>query len=502
MRYLMRRPLASGLGRACASLLLTWIAFPGGEAFAQTASQAVPSKAQPPAWTFSIRDTLRFETWRFFQPVSDAPDPTYAFLGNRLQLEARFTSPRAELTLTAQHVGLVGLPERASGPGPFGTGALYYAQGGNRRNSQQLYPRYANLRLRGIAPGVDLQVGRMAYTSGAEAASGVAKVESVKRQRLNARLVGEFEWSLYQRGYDGVRVDWTRAGTRATGIALMPTQGGFAKVAAKTMTDVLVAGGAVSHTTRRGTGGTELQGFVLRYADTRPVTGRPDNTGRPATAVDVAVTTTGGALIGAYPAGAGEADLFGWVAIQRGRWYGDSQQAFAIAGETGFQWTAAPLRPWLRAGVLHASGDADASDATHGTFFPMLPTMRRFSQTTVYSTMNLDDLFAQVMLRPRPSVGIRVDVHRLWLASSADLWYAGSGATLTSGGGFGYAGRPSNGARSFGTSLEASVNVAVTDRWSVEGFASHLRGGPVVSPTFRGRSLWFGYVETILRLDR
>ena len=116
--------------------------------------------------------------------------------------------------------------------------------------------------------------------------------------------------------------------------------------------------------------------------------------------------------------------------------------------------------------------------------------------------LGLNGEIKPVLLALFSSSLIAASLHRLWLASSADLWYAGSGATLTSGGGFGYAGRPSNGARSFGTSLEASVNVAVTDRWSIEGFAGHLRGGLVVVPTFRGRSLWFGYLETILRLDR
>ena len=140
--------------------------------------------------------------------------------------------------------------------------------------------RYLNVRLPGMRPGIDLQIGRMAYASGAEAPSGVPKIESVKRQRLDARLVGEFEWSLYQRGYDGVRLDVTRPRWKTTGVVLMPTQGGFARVAGPTMTDIVVAGVTLSTRPTTAPGRkTQLQGFGLYYADHRPVTQRPDNSG-------------------------------------------------------------------------------------------------------------------------------------------------------------------------------------------------------------------------------
>jgi hypothetical protein len=154
----------------------------------------------------------------------------------------------------------------------------------------------------------------------------------------------------------------------------------------------------------------------------------------------------------------------------------------------------------VRAGLFHASGDDDGTDDRHGTYFPLLPTVRRFSQTTAYGIMNLRDLFVQVQARPRPAVGLRLDLRRLDLASAADLWYAGSGATLARGAVFGYAGRRSNGSTRLGTSIEASADYAITPRVSVNGFLGHLRGGPVVTGTFAGRSLWFGYLESVVTL--
>jgi hypothetical protein len=267
------------------------------------------------------------------------------------------------------------------------------------------------------------------------------------------------------------------------------------------MTDVRVLGGSVSATGTRPGGGTEVQGFVFRYDDERPVAGRPDNTGRAAAAADVAVTTFGGVALGAYPtrSDSGVSDLMLWVAVQRGRWYDDDHRAYAVAVEAGHQWTDVTGAPWVRGGLFIASGDNDPEDGRHGTFFPMLPTVRRFSQTTVYSTMNLHEFFGQVLLRPGPALGVRLDVHHVRLATPSDRWYAGSGATLTSGGGFGFAGRPSLGGRTLGTTVEASVDYAVTPRWSVNGFLAAMRGGDVVDRQFDGRQLWFAYVENVLR---
>lgn len=474
--------------------------FAPATALAQPPSPPPTPPAQP-AWTFTVQDVLRVESWRFFEPRPGGGDPDYAFAGNRVLLQARRTAPRFDITLAAQHVGLLGLPDGAAGPGALGTGALYYAQGGQHTLVGRLYPRYAHIRLKNVAAGLDVQVGRQAYASGAESPSGVPKIEAVKRQRVDARLVGEFEWSLYQRSYDGVRAEWSRPEVRLTGAAFMPTQGGFARESEKTMTDVVLAGLTLDVRPSPSRANTALQAFLWHYGDARRVTGRPDNTGRVAGRADVSVTTIGGSVIGAYSAGNGQVDVLGWIAAQTGSWYDHDHGAVAFAAEAGYQWTGKPWSPWLRVGFNHASGDDDAGDGDHGTFFPMLPTMRRYSMTTVNSTMNLDDLFVSAILRPRSALNLRVDWRRLRLASAADRWYAGSGATLATGGNFGYVSRPSNGSTDFGSSLEMSAAYTINQYWSVNGFAGRMWGGPVVTGTFAGSSLWFVYVESGLRVD-
>jgi hypothetical protein len=149
--------------------------------------------------------------------------------------------------------------------------------------------------------------------------------------------------------------------------------------------------------------------------------------------------------------------------------------------------------------VLNASGDDDPGDNRHGTFFQMLPTVRKYSLSATYSQMNLVDLFVQAMVRPRPQLGLRLDVHRLWLASAADHWYAGAGATQESGRIFGFLGRPSGGETGLGTVVEGAADFTINRHWSVNGYLGSFSGGNVVRSLFAGDRLTFAFVENVIQ---
>ncbi|HEY6362647.1 MAG TPA: hypothetical protein VIX63_16160, partial [Vicinamibacterales bacterium] len=187
-------------------------------------------ESEPAATTWSVRNWTRLERWRFFEPPPGGGDNEYAYPANRLQAGIRRDAARYAVTATLQYVQFGGLPSAAVGPGPLGLGAVYFAHAG-RPDSHQVYLRYLNAELRNVLPGVSLQVGRIPFSSGTESASGNPKIEAVKQQRVAARLVGEFEWSLYQRAYDGVRIDTARKPWSATVVAFHPTQGGFEETA-------------------------------------------------------------------------------------------------------------------------------------------------------------------------------------------------------------------------------------------------------------------------------
>jgi hypothetical protein len=471
-----------------------------GIATAAAAQQPASSAAAPTDPVRVIaRNWTRVEMWRFFEPNAGGGDPRYAHVANRLQFGVERRTRRYELIAALQYVQFGGLPADASGPGPLGTGSLYFDQGGGS-NSSHLYLRYLNLKLDGLARGWSIRIGRMGYTSGAEAPSGDPKIEAVKRQRVDSRLIGEFEWSLYQRGFDGVRTDVDRPGWHASAALMRPTQGGFEDAAGRHIADIDIWAATATARPGRLLPHTDVQLFAMRYDDDREVRQRPDNTGVPASTVDVDVATFGGTLTGAYPlASARQIDLLLWAAGQTGRWFGDAHRASAVAFEGGLQWGGVPAKPWLRGGYARAAGDDDAADGRHGTFFPMLPTARKYALSAAYSLMNLEDVFVQLFAAPTPALSLRVDVHQLALAEAADRWYFGSGAGQASGAVFGYGSRPSQGATRFGTVVETAVDYRLSPRWSVNGYLGVIRGADVVERTFQGRRLIFGYVENVVQ---
>ena len=98
---------------------------------------------------------------------------------------------------------------------------------------------------------------------------------------------------LYQRGFDGVRVDAGRSRWRATAVAFHPTQGGFEDAAGLMMPGVTVLGGNVTFEPGTPIARTEWQVFTFRYLDDRRVSARPDNSGRAAEVADLAMNTFG-----------------------------------------------------------------------------------------------------------------------------------------------------------------------------------------------------------------
>jgi hypothetical protein len=463
---------------------------------------AQPAAPAPPQIQPFLRNWTRFEAWRYFTPppatATFTPgDPTTDHIGNRLQTGVRLRRGAVDATLALQYVQFGGLPDDAIGPGALGTGALYFDHSGES-SSSQVFLKTASVALRRLGGRLDVQVGRMPYTSGAERASGVPKIEGVKRQRIDSRLVGEFEWSLYQRAYDGVRADWAAKALQVTATAFQPTQGGFEDAAGVSMTGVRVYSGVVTTAPGAVIPGSELQVFAHGYTDERRVSARPDNTGRGASVVDIAMTTIGAHIVSARPAATGELDAMIWTAGQFGSWYEQDHRAFGIAVEAGYQWSKARWAPWVRGGITWLSGDEAAGDDTHGTFFPMVPTVRRFSQSTLYSLANLRDVMIQTIVRPTATITARVDVHLLGLADSADGWYAGSGATQESGRIFGYTLRPSGGEARLMELVEGSLDWRYNTHWSVNGYVGVASAGPVVRRSFADGPAVFFYLENVV----
>ena len=78
-------------------------------------------------------------------------------------------------------------------------------------------------------------------------------------------MIGNFEWSYYQRRFDGARFDLDRDRWQFTAAAFMPTQGGFEESTNSSMPKVQVAVGSATRRAER----SESQGFAYLYRDRR-----------------------------------------------------------------------------------------------------------------------------------------------------------------------------------------------------------------------------------------
>ena len=459
-----------------------------------------PALAQdPPKVTGTLSNITRVESWSFFQPRPPAApdqlvgDPNYTFVGDRAELGVRVESPRFDVSGAFNYVRLENLPTTAIGPGGLGTGAFYFAATGVPY-SYQLYLSELTLKIKARDNRTSLTVGRMPFASGAESTAANPDLELLKRERLHSRLIGNFEWSYYQRRFDGVRLDINRPRWHATAAVFVPTQGGFEESTNLSMPKVQVATGSVT----RLASAHEWQVFTTFYRDRRGKAAVVDNTGAADQPIDVTVSAFGASHARITPTPGGELDTVFWGAAETGTWYGQPHRAASIAAEIGHRWTRVPGQPWLRAGYLWASGDGDPDDGRHGTFFQMLPSSRKYALSSTYAQMNLSDAFLQAWFEPR-GLKTRIEVHALGLASAGDLWYQGSGATASSGRYFGFSGRASGGQTRLGTVLEGAADVPIRTYWSVNGYAGTMWGGDVVRQSFSGTRLTFWFIENVIR---
>ncbi|HYE84913.1 MAG TPA: alginate export family protein [Vicinamibacterales bacterium] len=476
-----------------------WFALFSGSIAAQTAEPSV---------TGSISNVTRVESWSYFQPRLDRPaatadttgDPDYTFIGDRAELAVRVDGARFDLAGAFNYVRLENLPTRAIGPGGLGTGAFYFAATGVRY-SYQLYLGELNVRMRS-KNGLSLTVGRMPFSSGSDgkyARQGdrgqpETSLQALTRERLHSRLVGNFEWSLYQRRFDGVRLDVERSRSHLTAALLVPTQGGFEESTNLSIPRIQLAAAEWTRSRRE----SQFQAFGYLYRDRRGEAAVVENSLSFDRPVNITMATAGGSYARVSPSRAGEFDAIAWAAMQIGDWYGRSHRAASLAIEAGHRWSGPAWRPRLRGGYLWASGDRNPDDGRHGTFFQMIPSSRKFALSSVYAQMNLSDAFAQLLIEPT-GLRARIEVHALHLASGRDLWYQGSGATAAKGRYFGFSARPADGRRSLGSVVEGTVEIPLRKFWSLNGYAGVMSAGDAVQVMFTGQRLTLWSIENVIR---
>lgn len=459
----------------------------------------------------TVSGTLRSRlyAWDWFQPSSG--ENQYAYSGNLLRLnfaeKRRVWDWDVELAVPF----LLGLPDNATAPAPqgaLGLGSNYYSANGNKGYSAMVFPKqfYARFRDFGGSEASSLQVGRFEFNDATEIVPKNATLAALKRDRVSQRLIGTFGWSDVGRSLDGVRYSYSKPKNDFTFVAALPTRGVF-------QTDGWgwnrAAFGYASFTHEWGTGrhAADTRVFVVDYDDWRHIL-KTDNRAaafRRGDTENIRIETWGGHSLHSISNRGGTFDVLAWGAIQTGRWGTQTQRAYALDLESGFQpkfparfRLMSKLKPWLRGGFTIGSGDGNPNDSRHGTFFQILPTPRPYARFPFFNMMNTEDRFGALMLRPHSKITVSNEFHALRLSNSNDLWYSGGGVFQPWT--FGYTGRATSGGRSLANLYDTSVEFRATSRITITGYAGYAQGLAAMEQIYsHGKDGRFGYLEAVLR---
>jgi len=440
----------------------------------------------------------RVENWEWFKGDADG-DYTYSGLLGRLGLSQ--SSRKREWQFEVAFPVLIGLPRNAIAPGAQGQeglGATYFAANGDSR-AAALFVKQASFRFKAIGghEQQSLKLGRIEFTEGTEVTPRNITLATLKRDRIAQRLVGNFGFTHVGRSFDGVQ--WAVNGDKlnVTVFGCRPTEGVFQVDGWAELNINLFYGSLTAQQDDVG----EWRLFGIGYSDYRDRVLKTDNRPlgvRRADTERIDIATFGGHYLRLADSSSGPLDFLLWGAIQTGTWGTLAQRAGAFAAEIGWQPRFAALAPWIRAGYNYGSGDADPNDATHGTFFQLLPTPRVYARFPFYGMINSADAFGELVLRPTRTLNVRADVHALRLATGEDLWYLGGGAFQAET--FGYTGRPSNGHSGLATLYDASVDLALNPHVSATGYYSYAASKEVIRSTYpAGTNGRLGYVELLVR---
>ncbi len=472
---------------------------------AQACAQSPPDTIKLGDVDFTATLRLREYVWDWFQ-TSGTYQNKYAYSGDLLRLN--FAEKRGALDLDAEIAVpfLLDLPNNATAPAPqgaLGLGSNYFAANTNRQYAamafaKQLYGRYHF----GLKESQSIQVGRFEFNDGLELASKNVTLATLKRDRVGQRLIGTFGFSDVGRSFDGLHYSWTQPGSADfTFVGATPTRGVF-------QTDgwgwnrIGFAYAAFTKEWGHGNHAADTRFFAIDYDDFRHIL-KTDN--RP-TAVrkgdteNIHIQTWGADSVHTLTTKAGTLDALGWGALQTGRWGTQTQFAYALDFEGGFQPAVLPaLKPWIRAGYTVGSDDSNPNNSKHETFFQILPTPRPYARLPFFNMMNTEDAFGALLLRPHAKVTISSEFHSLRLTNPNDLWYSGGGAYQPWT--FGYTGRSTSGRRSLGNLYDTSVEYRANRHMTFTAYLGYTQGLAAMEQIYpAGKDGRFGYLEALFRM--
>jgi len=454
--------------------------------------------------SFSGEMLWRYEYRDWFDPEPGF-DNQYGFFFKRTRLGLRFNSEKINAFVQGQYIHLFNLPEHSIAPppyGPLGLGAVYYAHNKNQGEAPyRIFLKSAYINFNDpFNIGISGKFGRFDYIDGLEVITDNKKFNFLKKIRIGHRLISSMDWTAIGRSFDGGEVSYDHKKFNIMAGITRPTQGGFEVDAGDEIEDLDLLYSSFTIKKSELIPDTELRIFYIYYDDDRNVTQRVDNTLSPASNVDIRIHTLGFNSVGIYKLGHGEMDFLLWTALQFGDWYELDHEAYGFAAEIGYQLKNIPLKPWLRGGYFISSGDSNAEDDRHETFYQLLPSSWAYARFPFYNAMNSKDLFGMLILKPTDNLVLRSDWHFLWLDESDDGLYCGCGPSQEKGSIFGYLYRPSMGKQYIGNLVDVSATFDVSKNLNFTAYYSHFFGGDVMNKLFKGKSdADYFYIETLIQ---
>lgn len=444
----------------------------------------------------SLRIRHEFEDWA----ATTAQDSQSDFGHTKLQIGAAAESDIWKAYIQGQYFQLYGLDSNVAG----GPDASYFSTNNSDSSPGGLNLRQANLTLRDSSKEkIKLLAGRFLYSGGAETVSAEPQISWVKSNRVAQRLIGPFDFTG-GRSFDGARFDIKddQYGT-LTLHGSHPTQGGFETNSFETIDDISLLTAAWNLPLDEKT--EDAQVFFYNYDDERNVT-KTDNRPAEVRSLDdgqLDINTAGMYFIKLIPVNEDVVvDTLLWGGYQFGDWGALDHRAYSFDAEAGIKLKNLPAQPWFRVGHTYASGDSDNSDGDHKTFFPMMPTVRIYALTPLYSQQNLQETFLELILKPAEAFSLKGGIHFLRLAEGSDLQYFGSGATEQNTR-FGYGGNNLGGSTDIGELIDIEATYIFNKNISITAYLGQMFGGSGYGK-YAGpagdKSITYGFLEMNLKI--
>ncbi len=466
---------------------------------ASASAQSAPPPGPTLPFSINVLNRTRTDAVNFF---NDAPyTTTYPYVEQLLRIAVAQKFKHLDYQLEVSENNVFDVPTTSVDPvtarGQLFLGGTYFAANANTLPVAASF-RQGFLRFRGTGPDTSLRAGRFEFFDGQETTPKDPSMLWLQTNRIAQRLIGNFGFSNAQRSFDGVEGHYGKASWDLTGMAGRATQGVFNMNANPELNVDLQY---LAYTKKNLHDHLLFRVFAIDYHDGRTGVVKTDNRALAARQADhknIRIGTYGADMITTIPAGPGAFDFLFWGVLQNGQWGLLNQHSGAFASEGGYRLIHVASKPWLRGGYLHTSGDPNAADNQHNTFFQVTPTPRAYARFPFYNMENSNDGFLQLMDSPSKKLELRSDLHFLRLASATDLWYQGGGAYDKNV--FGFTGRPANLHNSFASVVDISSDYALTPTLNLNLYYAHAITKQVVASNFpTGPTANFGYLELVYK---